>query len=90
MDIFKKTTTPDGTVMCTGSVILSVTYPEGKEDAALMLVGVKEKGEEAKIVNVYTGESVIVMLNALVNGKEIMDILKKNNTKESIYQLTHC
>ena len=81
MDIFKKTTTPDGTVMCTGSVILSVTYPEGKEDAALMLVGVKEKGEEAKIINVYTGESVIVMLNALVNGKEIMDILKKNNTK---------
>lgn len=81
MDIIKKTTTPDGTVMCTGSVILSVTYPEGKEDAALMLVGVKEKGEEAKIVNVYTGESVIVMLNALVNGKEIMDILKKNNTK---------
>ena len=81
MDIFKKTTTPDGTVMCTGSVILSVTYPEGKEDAALMLVGVKEKGKEAKIVNVYTGESVIVMLNALVNGKEIMDILKKNNTK---------
>lgn len=81
MDIFKKTTTPDGTVMCTGSVILSVTYPEGKEDAALMLVGVKEKGEEAKIVNVYTGESVIVMLNALVNGKEIMDILKKDNTK---------
>lgn len=81
MDIFKKTTTPDGTVMCTGSVILSVTYPEGKEDAALMLVGVKEKGEEAKIVNVYTGESVIVILNALVNGKEIMDILKKNNTK---------
>ena len=81
MDIFKKTTTPDGTVMCTGSVILSVTYPEGKEDAALMLVGVKEKREEAKIVNVYTGESVIVMLNALVNGKEIMDILKKNNTK---------
>ena len=81
MDIFKKTTTPDGTVMCTGSVILSVTYPEGKEDAALMLVAVKEKGEEAKIVNVYTGESVIVMLNALVNGKEIMDILKKNNTK---------
>ena len=81
MDIFKKTTTPDGTVMCKGSVILSVTYPEGKEDAALMLVGVKEKGEEAKIVNVYTGESVIVMLNALVNGKEIMDILKKNNTK---------
>ena len=81
MDIFKKTTTPDGTVMCTGSVILSDTYPEGKEDAALMLVGVKEKGEEAKIVNVYTGESVIVMLNALVNGKEIMDILKKNNTK---------
>lgn len=81
MDIFKKTTTPDGTVMCTGSVILSVTYPEGMEDAAIMLVGVKEKGEEAKIVNVYTGESVIVMLNALVNGKEIMDILKKNNTK---------
>lgn len=81
MDIFKKTTTPDGTVMCTGSVILSVTYPEGKEDAALMLVGIREKGEEAKIVNVYTGESVIVMLNALVNGKEIMDILKKNNTK---------
>ena len=70
MDIFKKTTTPDGAVMCGGSVILSVTYPEGKE-----------KGEEAKIVNVYTGESVIVMLNALVNGKEIMDILKKNNTK---------
>ena len=81
MDIFKKTTTPDGTVMCTGSVILSVTYPEGKENTAIMLVGVKEKGEEAKIVNVYTGESVIVMLNALVNGKEIMDILKKNNTK---------
>ena len=81
MDIFKKTTTPDGTVMCTGSVILSVTYPEGKEDAAVMLVGIKKKGEEAKIVNVYTGESVIVMLNALVNGKEIMDILKKNNTK---------
>lgn len=81
MDIFKKTTTPDGTVMCTGSVVLSVTYPEGKEDTALMLVGVKEKGEEAKIVNVYTGESVIIMLNALVNGKEIMDILKKNNTK---------
>ena len=81
MDIFKKTTTPDGTVMCTGSVILSVTYPEGKEDAALMLVGVKEKGEESKIVNAHTGESVIVMLNALVNGKEIMDILKKNNTK---------
>ena len=81
MDIFKKTTTPDGTVMCTGSVILSVTYPEGKEDAALMLVGVKEKGGEAKIVNVYTGESVIVMLNALGNGKEITDILKKNNTK---------
>ena len=81
MDIFKKTTTPDGTVMCTGSVILSVTYPEGKENTAIMLVGTKEKGEEAKIVNVYTGESVIVMLNALVNGKEIMDILKKNNTK---------
>ena len=81
MGIFKKTTTPDGTVMCTGSVILSVTYPEGKENTAIMLVGVKEKGEEAKIVNVYTGESVIVMLNALVNGKEIMDILKKNNTK---------
>ena len=81
MDIFKKTTTPDGTVMCTGSVILSVTYPEGKENTAIMLVGVKEKGEEAKIINVYTGESVIVMLNALVNGKEIMDILKKNNTK---------
>lgn len=80
MDIFKKTTTPDGTVMCTGSVILSVTYPEGKEDAALMLVGIKEKGEEAKIVNVYTGESVITVLNTLVNGKEIMDILK-NNTK---------
>ena len=79
MDIFKKTTTPDGTVMCTGSVILSVTYPEGKEDAALMLVGVKEKGEEAKIVNVYTGESVITVLNTLANGKEIMDIL--NNTK---------
>lgn len=81
MDIFKKTTTPDGTVMCTGSVILSVTYPEGKEDAALMLVGVKEKGEEAKIVNVYTGESVITVLNTLANGKEIMDILNKNNTK---------
>ena len=80
MDIIKKTTTPDGTVMCTGSVILSVTYPEGKENTAIMLVGAKEKGEEAKIVNVYTGESVIVMLNALVNGKEIMDILK-NNTK---------
>ena len=78
MDIFKKTTTPDGTVMCTGSVILSVTYPEGKEDAALMLVGVKEKGEEAKIVNVYTGESVITVLNTLANGKEITDILKKN------------
>ena len=55
MDIFKKTTTPDGTVMCTGSVILSVTYPEGKENTAIMLVGAKEKGEEAKIVNVYTG-----------------------------------
>ena len=81
MDIIKKTTTPDGTVMCTGSVILSVTYPEGKENTAIMLVGAKEKGEEAKIVNVYTGESVIVMLNALVNGKEIMDILKKNNTE---------
>ena len=81
MDIFKKTTTPDGTVMCTGSVILSVTYPEGKENTAIMLVGVKEKGEEAKIVNVYTGESVITILNTLVNGKEIMDILKKNNTK---------
>ena len=81
MDIIKKTTTPDGTVMCTGSVILSVTYPEGKENTAIMLVGAKEKGEEAKIVNVYTGESVIAMLNALVNGKEIMDILKKNNTK---------
>ena len=81
MNIIKKTTTPDGAVMCTGSVILSVTYPEGKENTAIMLVGVKEKGEEAKIVNVYTGESVIVMLNALVNGKEIMDILKKNNTK---------
>lgn len=80
MDIIKKTTTPDGTVMCTGSVILSVSYPEGKEDAALMLVWAKEKGEEGKIVNVYTGESVIVMLNALANGKEIMDILK-NNTK---------
>lgn len=78
MDIFKKTTTHDGTVMCTGSVILSVTYPEGKEDAALMLVGVKKKGEEAKIVNVYTGESVIVMLNELVNGKELVDILKNN------------
>lgn len=81
MDIFKKTTTPDGTVMCTGSVILSVTYPEGKEDTALMLVGVKEKGEEAKIVNVYTGESVITVLNILANGKELVDILKKNNTK---------
>ena len=81
MDIFKKTTTPDGTVMCTGSVILSVTYPEGKEDAALMLVGVKEKGEETKIVNVYTGESVITVLNTLANGNEITDILKKNNTK---------
>ena len=45
-----------------------------------MLVWAKEKGEEGKIVNVYTGESVIVMLNTLVNGKEIMDILK-NNTK---------
>lgn len=78
MDIFKKTTTPDGTVMCTGSVILSVTYPEGKEDAALMLVGVKEKGEEAKIVNVYTGESVIAVLNTLANGKELVDILKNN------------
>ena len=49
-----------------------------------MLVWAKEKGEEGKIVNVYTGESVIVMLNTLVNGKkdngkEIMDIL--NNTK---------
>lgn len=80
MDIIKKTTTPDGTVMCTGSVILSVSYPEGKEDAALMLVWAKEKGEEGKIINVYTGESVIAMLNTLVNGKEIMDILK-NNTK---------
>ena len=80
MDIIKKTTTPDGAVMCTGSVILSVSYQEGKEDAALMLVWAKEKGEEGKIVNVYTGESAIVMLNALVNGKEITDILK-NNTK---------
>ena len=80
MDIIKKTTTPDGTVMCTGSVILSVAYREGKEDAAVMLVWAKEKGEEGKIVNVYTGESVIVTLNTLVNGKEIMDILK-NNTK---------
>ena len=80
MDIFKKTTTPDGTVMCTGSVILSVTYPEGKENTAIMLVGAKEKGEEAKIVNVYTGESVITVLNTLANGKEITDILK-NNTK---------
>ena len=80
MDIFKKITTPDGTVMCTGSVILSVTYPEGKENEAIMLVGVKKKGEEAKIVNVYTGESVIAVLNTLANGKEIMDILK-NNTK---------
>ena len=80
MNIFKKTTTPDGTVMCAGSVILSVTYPEGKENEAIMLVGVKEKGEEAKIVNVYTGESVIAVLNTLANGKEIMDILK-NNTK---------
>ena len=78
MDIFKKTTTPDGTVMCTGSVILSVTYPEGKENTAIMLVGVKEKGEEAKIVNVYTGESVITVLNTLANGNEIADILKKN------------
>ena len=80
MDIIKKITTPDGTVMCTGSVVLSVSYPEGKEDAALMLVWAKEKGEEGKIVNVYTGESVILMLNALANGKEIMNILK-NNTK---------
>ena len=80
MDIIKKTTTPDGTVMCTGSVILSVTYPEGKENTAIMLVGAKEKGEEAKIVNVYTGESVITVLNTLANGKEITDILK-NNTK---------
>lgn len=78
MDIIKKTTTPDGTVMCAGSVVLSVSYPEGKEDAALMLVWAKEKGEEGKIINVYTGESVIVMLNALVNGKELMDILKSN------------
>ena len=81
MDIFKKTTTPDGTVMCTGSVILSVTYPEGKEDAALMLLGVKEKGKNTELVNVYTGESVITVLNTLANGKEITDILKKNNTK---------
>ena len=80
MDIIKKTTTPDGAVMCGGSVILSVTYPEGKENEAIMLVGVKKKGEEAKIVNVYTGESVIAVLNTLANGKEIMDILK-NNTK---------
>ena len=78
MDIFKKITTPDGAVMCGGSVILSVTYPEGKEDTALMLVGVKEKGEEAKIVNVYTGESVITVLNILANGKELVDILKNN------------
>ena len=78
MNIIKKITTPDGAVMCGGSIILSVSYPEGKENEAIMLVGAKEKGEEAKIVNVYTGESVIVMLNALVNGKEIMDILKKN------------
>ena len=81
MDIFKKTTTPDGTVMCTGSVILSVTYPEGKEDTALMLVGVKEKGKNTEIVNVYTGESFITVLNTLANGKEITDILKKNNIK---------
>lgn len=80
MDIIKKTTTPDGTVMCTGSVFLSVAYQKGKEDAALMLVWTKEKGEEGKIVNVYTGESVIEMLNTLVNGKELMDILN-NNTK---------
>ena len=80
MNIFKKATTPDGTVMCTGSVFLSVAYREGKEDAAVMLVWAKEKGEEGKIINVYTGESAIVMLNTLVNGKEIMDILK-NNTK---------
>ena len=80
MDIIKKTTTPDGAVMCGGSVILSVTYPEGKENEAIMLVGVKKKGEEAKIVNAYTGESVIAILNTLANGKEIMDILK-NNTK---------
>ena len=78
MDIFKKTTTPDGTVMCTGSVILSVTYPEGKEDAALMLVKKKKKGEDIEIVNAYTGESVILMLNTLVNGKELVDILKNN------------
>ena len=80
MDIFKKTTTPDGTVMCTGSVILSVTYPEGKEDAAIMLVGVKEKGKNTEIVNVYTGESVIAVLNTLANGNDF-GILKKNNTK---------
>ena len=80
MDIIKKTTTPDGTVMCTGAVNLSVTYPGGKEETALMLVGVKEKGKNTEIVNVYTGESVITVLNTLVNGKEITDILK-NNTK---------
>ena len=78
MDIFKKTTTPHGTVICNGYVILSVNYQEGKEDPARMLVGVKEKGKNTEIVNVYTGESVITVLNTLANGKEITDILKKN------------
>ena len=78
MNIFKKTTNPDGTTMCVGSIILSVSYQEGKENEAVMLVGGKEKGKEIEIINVYTGESVITVLNTLANGKEIADILKKN------------
>ena len=49
MDIFKKITAPDGTVMCTGSVILSVSYQEGKEDAALMLVWARKKEKKVKL-----------------------------------------
>ena len=78
MNIFKKTTNPDRTTMCVGSIILSVSYQEGKENEAVMLVGGKEKGKEIEIINVYTGESVITVLNTLANGKEIADILKKN------------
>lgn len=67
--------------MCGGSIILSVSYPEGKENDAIMLVGCKEKGEDIEIVNIYTGESVITVLNTLANGKEIVDILKNNTVK---------
>lgn len=80
MNIFKKTTNPDGTTMCVGAIILSVFYQEGKENDAVMLVGRKEKGKNTEIVNVYAGESVIAVLNTLANGKEITDILK-NHTK---------